>query len=390
MNDIQGINNQDMNDIQGINNQDMNDQVIKDQYVRGGHVEIECEIQKNKNEIEKASCLVCCEMYSSKLRKIIECPKNTSNVIMVTGGTGLVGKAIEYSVREENNSNDKWIFLSSKDCDFRSSTETEDLFNRIKPTHVIHLAAFVGGLYKNMRCNADFLRDNLLINDNVLFNSHKHNVVRLVSCLSTCIFPDKTSYPIDETMLNNGPPHKSNYGYAYAKRLIAAQNMAYNEQYGHHFTSVIPTNVFGPNDNYNIEDSHVIPGLIHKCMLAVENKTPLVISGTGSPLRQFIYSRDLARLIIWTLHEYPEIDPIILSVGADEEISIKTVATAIAKEFGLSDLKFDPTKADGQHKKTACNDKLRKYLPDFKFTPFEVAIKESVDWFKQNYKTARK
>ncbi|CAG8447305.1 137_t:CDS:2 [Funneliformis mosseae] len=316
-------------------------------------------------------------------------------VILVTGGSGLVGKAIEWVIENDKGKygkgeGEKWVFLTSKDGDLRSIEATRAIFEKYKPNQVIHLAALVGGLFKNIKYKLDLLRDNLLINDNVLHTAHEHKVEKVVSCLSTCIFPDKTTYPIDETMIHNGPPHESNFGYAYAKRLIDSQNKAYNDQFGDNFTSVIPTNVFGPHDNYDLQDSHVIPGLIHKCYLAKKNGTPFVVAGTGKPLRQFIYSRDLAKLFIWVLREYKEIDPIILSVGEKDEICIKDVADAIVKAVGFEgEYSFDTSKSDGQYKKTANNAKLLKYLPDFQFTPFEVAVKESTDWFIQNYGNAR-
>eukprot|EP00052_Salpingoeca_macrocollata_P006489 m.53999 g.53999 ORF g.53999 m.53999 type:complete len:323 (-) comp15470_c0_seq1:208-1176(-) len=311
--------------------------------------------------------------------------------VLVTGGTGLVGKAIEAVVAEENNPNETWTFASSKDADLTDFESTKKLFEKCKPTHVIHLAAMVGGLFNNMKHNLDFYRNNMLINDNVLHNCKEFKVEKCVSCLSTCIFPDKTSYPIDETMIHQGPPHSSNYGYAYAKRMIDVQNRAYNEQYGCHFTSVIPTNIYGPYDNFNMDDGHVIPGLIHKAYLAKKNGTPLSVWGSGKPLRQFIFSKDLAKLFVWVLREYKEIDPIILSVGEEDEVSIKDVVEAIAKAADFKgEIKFDTSKADGQFKKTAANLKLRKYLPDFKFTPMEQGVTEAVKWFFDNYETARK
>jgi GDP-L-fucose synthase len=170
--------------------------------------------------------------------------------VLVTGGTGLVGKAIETVIREENNSDEFWFFASSKDADLRDRASTHALFDRLQPTHVIHLAAMVGGLFKNLRYKVEFYRENTLINDNVMELSREFKVVKLVSCLSTCIFPDKTTYPIDETMVHNGPPHTSNEGYAYAKRMIDVMNRCYNEEYGCNFTSIIPTNIYGPHDNY--------------------------------------------------------------------------------------------------------------------------------------------
>jgi GDP-L-fucose synthase len=174
--------------------------------------------------------------------------------VLVTGGTGLVGKAIEEVVKADsaNNESEFWYFASSKDADLRDRDSARALFERIKPTHVIHLAAMVGGLFRNLRYKVEFYRENVLINDNVMECSREFNVTKLVSCLSTCIFPDKTTYPIDETMVHNGPPHTSNEGYAYAKRMIDVMNRCYAEEYGCNFTSIIPTNIFGPHDNFRL------------------------------------------------------------------------------------------------------------------------------------------
>jgi len=312
-------------------------------------------------------------------------------VILVTGGSGLVGKGIQTVVEADPKDDEKWIFLSSKDGNLLSETETEAIFEKYKPTHVIHLAALVGGLFANMSANCDFFRNNMKMNDNILSSSHKHKVEKVVSCLSTCIFPDKTSYPIDETMVHNGPPHNSNFGYSYAKRMIDVQNRAYHEQHGCQFTSIIPCNVFGPHDNFNIQQGHVIPGLINKAYQAKKNGTPFEIWGTGAPLRQFIYSLDLAKLTVWVLREYQEIDPIILATDEADEVSIKDVAMMVleASDF-KGEVKFLTDKADGQFKKTASNSKLRKYLPEFKFVPTKQAIQETVEWFEKNYDNARK
>ncbi|XP_059614610.1 probable GDP-L-fucose synthase [Phlebotomus argentipes] len=317
--------------------------------------------------------------------------------ILVTGGTGLVGKAIESVALEKASQDDNFLFLSSKHCDLTKLEETRRVFEEFRPTHVIHLAAMVGGLFHNMNNNLDFLRKNMQINDNVLLLCHEFNVKKVVSCLSTCIFPDKTSYPIDETMVHNGPPHDSNYGYSYAKRLIDITNRAYHEQFGHIFTSVIPCNVFGPHDNFTPGVSHVIPGMIHRLYETIrsadipEAEKVFTVFGSGRPLRQFIYSLDLARLFLWTLDNYDSVDPLVLSVDETDEVSIKEVAEAIASAFEFKGkIEFDTTKADGQFKKTASNKKLRSLVPDFQFTPFHEAIRTSVTWYKENYENARK
>ncbi|XP_008557417.1 probable GDP-L-fucose synthase [Microplitis demolitor] len=315
-------------------------------------------------------------------------------IILVTGGTGLVGKAIEKTIELDKKDDEEWVFVGSKDADLCDKESTEQLFEKYKPTHVIHLAAMVGGLFHNMSHNLDFLRKNLHMNDNVLQTAHENNVIKVVSCLSTCIFPDKTTYPINETMIHNGPPHPSNYGYSYAKRLLDVANHGYFEQHNRLYTSIIPCNVFGPHDNFNPHSSHVIPGLIRKLYDLIKNENTedkiFTVLGSGKPLRQFIYSLDLAKLIIWVLREYNSVEPIILSVDEADEVSIIEVSETIAKAFDFKGkIVFDTTAADGQYKKTASNAKLRSYLSDIQFTPFEKAIKETVDWYRNNYNLAR-
>jgi len=315
-----------------------------------------------------------------------------ADIIIVTGGQGLVGTAIEEYVAKNKLGDEKWIFVNSKQADLSKYEQTKALFERYRPTHIIHLAAMVGGLFRNMKYNVEFFRVNSAINDNVLACAKEFGVKKCVPCLSTCIFPDKTTYPIDETMIHNGPPHHSNEGYAMAKRNIDTLNRLYNAEYKCNFTSVIPTNIYGPHDNLNLEDGHVIPGLIHKCYLAKKNGTDFVVWGSGKPLRQFIYSADLAALFVWTLRNYHSPDPIILSVDEAAEVSIEHVARLVASAMQLppAQLKFDTSKADGQFKKTASNAKLQRLCPGFKFTSMEDGINQSVKWFVDNYETARK
>ncbi|XP_003964578.2 GDP-L-fucose synthase-like [Takifugu rubripes] len=312
--------------------------------------------------------------------------------VLVTGGSGLVGKAIEHVVKNEGGKleGEEWIFLSSKDGDLVDIAQTRAIFEKHRPTHVIHLAAKVGGLYLHMKENLYFLRDNLRINDNVLQTAHEMDVSKVVSCLSSCIFPDKTEYPIDESMIHNGPPHDSNYGYSHAKRMIDVQNRAYFQQHGRRYTAVIPTNVFGPYDNFNIENGHVLSALMNKTYKAKKEGTSVTVCGSGNPRRQFTFSLDLGRLIIWVLREYKEIDPIILSVGEEDEVSIKEVEDMIASALEFTgEIHFDTMLGDGQLKKTASNAKLRSYLPDFTFTPLKEALKMTCDWFVANYDAAR-
>jgi GDP-L-fucose synthase len=186
-----------------------------------------------------------------------------------------------------------------------------------------------------------------------------------------------------------GPPHFSNDAYAYAKRMTDIQIRAYREEYGLNYKSVIPTNIYGPNDNYNLANGHVIPSLIHKCFLARENKTDFIIWGDGSPLREFIFSQDVAKLTEWVLENYEENEPIILSTS--DEISIKDVVGIIVELMNFKgDVIFDKSKPNGQFRKPSDNSKIKSYLPDFKFTPLYEGLKYTIDYFEKNYKFLRK
>jgi GDP-L-fucose synthase len=211
--------------------------------------------------------------------------------ILVTGGTGLYGNGIRLIIEnqrklknlkeEKKNLFGSWFFISSKDGDLRDSNQCEKIFEKIQPTYVIHLAAFVGGLFRNLKYKVNFWIDNSDINNNVLFCCHKYKVKKCVSCLSTCVFPDKIEkYPFDETIIHDGEPHVSADAYAHSKRMLLMLGNWFNEQYpdGCFFTSVIPTNIFGPFDSYNI-NGHVISGLIQKCFNSKKENIPFTVLG---------------------------------------------------------------------------------------------------------------
>jgi GDP-L-fucose synthase len=310
-----------------------------------------------------------------------------SEIILITGGSGLVGTAIRRLVDNATNC----VFLSSADFDLSDMEQTKLAFRTHNPKYVIHLAACVGGLFKNMNNKVEMLEKNMLINYNVVKCCHDFSVKKMIACLSTCIFPDQTTYPINETMLHNGPPHSSNDAYAYAKRMLHTHCKAYRDVYCDNFVCVIPTNIYGPADNYSLEDGHVIPSLIHKCYLAKQNGEDFVVRGTGSPLRQFIYSEDLAKIIMGLLSYYND-DEVIVSVSESEEVSIADVARLIADKFDYGDrIRFDSSYSDGQYQKTADNSKLLSLIgSNYKFTGICDGIHMSIDWFVANYSTARK
>ncbi len=296
---------------------------------------------------------------------------------LITGGTGMVGSAIEGDLK-----------IGSKDCDLTKWTSVNNFFEQHKPTEVIHCAAKVGGIWGNMNYKGDFFRENILMNTHIIEAARIHGVKRLVAFLSTCVFPDKVEYPLSEIKIHQGPPHTSNDAYAYAKRMCDVQIRAYREQYGLNYVSVIPTNIYGPNDLFDLENGHVVPSLIHRCFLAREAGKDLEVWGSGTPLREFIYSEDVARLSEWALKDYEEAEPIIFSTS--EETSIKELVEMVAELLRFKGkLKWQTDKPDGQFRKPSDNSKLKKYLPDFKYTPLFEGLKKTVDWFEEHYPEIR-
>ena len=301
------------------------------------------------------------------------------NKILVTGGNGLVGSEFV---------GDHYFKPSSKVYDLRRTEDTNRLMLKGFDS-IIHCAAKVGGVGGNMNFKGDFFYDNIMMNTNIIEGARMSGVKNLVSFLSTCVFPDNVEYPLTESKIHLGPPHTSNDAYAYAKRMIDIQIRAYREQYGLNYKSVIPCNIYGPNDNYDIVNGHVLPSLIHKCYLARENKTPLSIWGSGKPLREFIFSKDVAKLTEWVLHNYNENEPIILSTS--EEISIMDMVGIIVELMNFKgDVVFDSSKPDGQFRKPSDNSKIKHYLPDFKFTPIYEGLKETIEYFENHYNVIRK
>lgn len=309
-----------------------------------------------------------------------------SEYILVTGGSGLVGNSIK-SILGLKYSSYNILYLSSKECDLTNYDISYNYLKNYNIKFVIHLAAYVGGLYKNMNNKVEMLEKNTLININILKICHNLNINKVISCLSTCIFPDNTEYPINESMLHNGPPHNSNDSYAYSKRLLETLSKSYNNQYNRNYICIIPTNIYGENDNFHIENGHVIPSLIHKAYICKKNNKPLNILGSGKPLRQFIYSKDLANIIIWLLFNYNSNESII--IADKKEYTIKYIGELIAKNFDINNIIFDTNYSDGQYKKTVDNTKLLN-INDYKFIEIELGIKNTCEWFKNNYNICRK
>lgn len=302
--------------------------------------------------------------------------------ILVTGSDGLVGHAL----RELEPSD--CYFATRADADLTNYDETLRLFTEVKPTHVVHLAAAVGGIGGNLIHSGEYFRSNILMNLNVLELSRIFEVEKVVSFMSTCVFPNESKYPLTVDQIHNGPPHQSNFGYAYAKRMLDVQSAAYRMEFGCNFVTLIPTNIYGPGDYWNLEEGHVIPSLIHKFFQAKQNSSDVKLWGSGSPLREFIYSKDVAKLALWALKNYDEPIPLILTPS--EEISIKELAEMVAQQIGFKgNILWDSDKPDGQMRKPSSNEHLQSLEPNVAFTPLEEGLDETIQWFLANYPKLR-
>jgi GDP-L-fucose synthase len=314
--------------------------------------------------------------------------------VLVTGGYGLVGYSLQKIVEMEyKHKNHDFVFLSRKDCDLRNNENVIKYFTECKPDVVIHLASKVGGVYHNMNGNYTFLMDNIKINMNVIEACEKANVKRLINILSTCIFPDSNiKYPLTSDQLHNGLPHHSNIGYAYSKRVLHLASNLLAKQGNIKVINITPTNLYGDYDNYDLQKSHVIPGLIHKSYIAQRDSTALMVFGSGKAMRQFLYVDDLSRIILEFVNndlDQNEIS-IIASPPESHEISIRNLINLICKISKFDgDIIYDMSYSDGQFKKTTNDDELKRYLPNFNFTPLEEGISNTIEYFKQNHDKLR-
>jgi GDP-L-fucose synthase len=299
--------------------------------------------------------------------------------LLVTGANGLLGSAIMEVAPPYGFDA---IGLTHDQCDLTDFHATKAVFDYINPDYVVHTAAVVGGIGSNIDHPGRFFCTNIAINNNVLESARLAKVKKLISYMSTCVFPDNASYPLNVQNIHDGPPHPSNAAYAHAKRMLDVQSKAYRTEYGCNFIALIPTNLYGSNDNYDIENGHVLPSLIHKAFIAKKEKKPLVVWGTGKPLREFVFVNDMAVISLQCLEKYNSSSALIVS--PDEEVTIDYVVKIIANTIGV-DYSFDRSKPDGQFRKPSDNSICKKLFPNFKFVSIKDGLKITIDCFKHNW-----
>lgn len=271
------------------------------------------------------------------------------NTIYVAGHAGLVGSAIVRALK--NNGFKKIITRSSKELDLTNQQSVHQFFEQEKPDFVFLAAAKVGGIYANNTYPAEFIRDNLLIQTNIIHEAYLSKVKRLLFLGSSCIYPRECPQPIKEEYLLTGPLESTNQPYALAKIAGIEMCRSYNRQYGTQFISVMPTNLYGPGDNYDLENSHVIPALIRKMHEAkIKGDKEVVIWGTGKPRREFLYVDDLAEACIKIMNHRVSLD--LVNVGAGEDLTIIELANLMKNIVDFKGhLEFDESKPDGTPRK---------------------------------------
>ena len=304
---------------------------------------------------------------------------------VVAGHTGLVGSAILESLQERGES---VIGVNSQIVDLLDREATFEFLTDLKPEVVIDAAAIVGGIGANNSMPVEFLSKNLQIQSNLMDASHAAGVERFVFLGSSCIYPRDCPQPIKEEYLLTGPLEQTNSAYAIAKIAGIELIQSYRKQYGHRWISLMPTNMYGPRDNFNLETSHVLPALVNRFVTAADEKiSSVTLWGTGSPKREFMYVDDLAVATFAAIEKYDS--DIHLNVGTGQDLSIKELALIVAHESGFGgEILWDTSKPDGTFRKVLDISRLK----DLGWKP-EISLKDgissTIDWFRENRSKVR-
>jgi len=308
---------------------------------------------------------------------------NVNDKIYVAGHRGLVGSAIYRELKNQGYEN--IITRTSSQLDLRDQREVEEFFSKEKPDFVFLSAAKVGGILANNTYPADFIYDNIMIQSNVIYYSYKYKVKKLLFFGSSCIYPKFASQPIKEEYLLDGKLEPTNESYAIAKIAGIKMCQSFNRQYGTNFISIMPTNLYGPNDNFDLQNSHVFAALIRKFHEAkIQNEEHVTIWGTGSPLREFLYVDDLADACIFLMNNYNESE--MINVGVGKDISIKDLAILMKDIIGFKgEIRFDTSKPDGTPRKLLDVSKINSLGWKAK-TSLKDGIKLTYNWYIQNVK----
>ncbi len=314
--------------------------------------------------------------------------------IVVTGGRGMIGCCIKDIINIYPTC--KFTFLTRKIVDLTKEKDVLEYFQNNRFDYIIHLAADVGGLFKNLEKNVEMFENNMKINMNVLKACHLNKINRGIFVLSSCIYtPEPSKFPMDENMIHEGPPHPSNEGYAYAKRMMEMQCRHYNKTYNTEYICLIPVNLYGPYDNFNLNNGHFIPSVLHRFYKSKLLNDDFLAYGTGKPYRQFLYGPDFAFIICEILLKLKNVNTRKYNkniiVCNDEEYTIKEVIFQLCDSMNIDKTKiiWDTNLSDGCMKKTVDNSRLKTIIPNiipgFKFTSLKKGLIKTYLWFHETF-----
>jgi GDP-L-fucose synthase len=305
-----------------------------------------------------------------------------SRRVCVTGGAGFLGSYVLESLQKRGA---KDIFVPHiEDYDLVQPEMVKRMIMDAKPDIVIHLAANVGGIGANRARPAEFFYDNLMMGAHLIHESWKMGVEKVVAIGTVCAYPKFTTVPFREVALWDGYPEETNAPYGLAKKMMLVQSQAYRQQYGFNSIFLIPVNLYGPRDNFNLETSHVIPALIRKCLEAQDRgEAEVVVWGDGTPTREFLYAGDAAEGIILAAERYNKSEPV--NLGSGQEISIKDLAELIAKLTDFDgQLDWDTTKPNGQPRRALDTSRAEELFGFKAKMPFEEGLRRTISWYRKH------
>ncbi len=302
--------------------------------------------------------------------------------VCVTGGAGFLGSYIQETLRMRGA--DQIFIPRIEEYDLTSITDIRKMLNDSKPDLIIHLAALAGGIGANRARPAEFFYKNLMMGIPLMHEAWEKGVDKFVAIGTICAYPKFTPVPFKEENLWDGYPEETNAPYGLAKKMLLVQSQAYREQYGFNSIYLLPVNLYGPRDNFNLETSHVVPALIRKMIEAEERgEKEVVLWGDGSPTREFFYAGDAARGIVLAAERYNSSEPV--NLGAGMEISIKDLAQLIAKFTGFSgEIIWDISKPNGQPRRAIDVSRAKEYFNFEAEMPFEEGVMKTISWFREN------
>ena len=314
---------------------------------------------------------------------------DSNSRVLIAGAQGMVGSAIKRNLESKHYNEIYWV--RRKNCDLRNRIQVDQYFQQAKPEYIFVAAAKVGGIVANRDYPADFIYDNLMIQSNIIDAAYRNGVKKLVFLGSSCIYPKMAKQPITEDELLSGYLESSNDAYAIAKIAGLRMCRAYRQQYGFNAISLMPTNLYGPNDNFDLESSHVLPALIRKCHEGKDNVSvdmggpymhPINLWGDGSPMREFLHVDDLAEACYKCMQDYEGEEHI--NVGTGEDVTIKEAATTIADVVGFTGgFNWDTSKPNGTPRKVLNIDKIKSLGWEPKIS-FKEVVESTYKWYLEN------